>query len=191
MEASSFFEHELIMTKNRKQRGLSLVEAGIGLSLVTLIAAAGIFFFSMGREKANYEVSIQYIDSIRSAISTWKSSRADYSTLTSEEVVNTGLLDTAITAGVSIVFRGGHTVLLDPVDWCAGCNNGYSLTISDLPASSCVKYATLVLDNGHIDTWVRSGSDNSTNQVNPTDLAPITNFCTTDSRANDVILRFY
>lgn len=128
----------------RKNRGLSLAEAGLVLALGMLVAVIAFAGYSYGSNsiKTRSQVSAT-IELVNNVVRTY-SSAANYTGLTHSVMVDGRLVPSGFrssgTAGAGVITNTwGGNVTVGPV---APDNAQFTVTLEDVPASACVDFVT-------------------------------------------------
>ena len=102
---------------------------------------------------------VQNISQIASSIQTLYAGSADYSTLTTQALINANLIPSSMINGNNIINSWGQTVGINPVGLFNGHNNGFSIQSSGVPVGPCTQLVMAIGNSTDYillnSTWIR------------------------------------
>jgi type II secretory pathway pseudopilin PulG len=181
---------EVFKMRSINQRGLTLIETALAISLAGVIVAGGIYMYSIGSKKSQLKQSIFQIEEIIKSIRTWRSNKSNYNTISDISLIQTGLLDTSVFRGNNIILKSGANVSIDPVVFnVGGTSSGFKIVLENLSYSDCLFFGNVDLDGKHFDTSISLGSGGSVmNFETPVKSLDLLSAC--DDSQSDHIISF-
>ena len=136
--------------KARKQRGLSLAEAGLVLALGMLVAVIAFAGYSFGSNSIKTRSQVSATIELTNNVVRTFSSAGDYTNLTEEVMINSSMVPTGFRNTATAIFNTwGGAVELEPVE---AAPNTFTVTVKNVPKASCVDFVTGVASAANIIT---------------------------------------
>jgi prepilin-type N-terminal cleavage/methylation domain-containing protein len=132
---------------NRSQRGLSLLESSVALSLIAIIMAGVVFLFNSAGQSAKSSEAARQVSNLRSIITSLYVSKNNYSGLQDTTILIADRIPDDLytnNAGPSKIQGSiGDVWGFSPLSiGCASCNNGFQISVTPMRASYCKDFAS-------------------------------------------------
>ena len=170
----------LASSKNKRERGLSLLEVCMALGVISAVMAGTYMYFSSGKSQADVSRTFMQVAEVESAIVAWKSARRSYSGLSAVSLYSTDLLppDMNPSGTTGLMMAASSPVLIGSTTIGGVANDGYSMTLNNLNPEACVSLALKPHKDNHYRTLIANSSGGGSVSVDPaTDVEAIADNC--------------
>src|SRR3546814_8104504 len=135
------------------QRGLTLIEAAMVLSIATLVVAGIMMFFQSANMNARTNEAVGQLGAVQQAVRSVYAGQPTYAGLNAQALADTRSLPTKMVVGTGAAATLRHafngTITVEPVTITGGsANNGFSIEFDGVPSEACSKFATMDLGTG-------------------------------------------
>lgn len=160
---------KITLLKDRKQRGVTLLEGLLVLAIAAGLAIAAYAVFRNAKSDTTTTSQARGTIALASQIvRLYAQDTAQYTNLTTANIISAGIVpaDFVIAGGVINNKWGG--TLTPSVGNQAGTTpvNNFKFTVTGIPADSCVRYVTAIASSAGVSLWV-NGTTAGTNDVVP------------------------